>query len=89
MSFVSSSVLTIITVELGSSLSNQPILPPHSIRSGGVVSNVFFQQSFGIRDGDVVNDKKRIEISSNVVSVLQAGAFFGALGSAPLSGTSF
>jgi MFS family permease len=31
------------------------------------------------------NTKKTNEVSSNVVSVLQAGAFFGALGSAPIS----
>src|ERR1700735_4532787 len=31
------------------------------------------------------NAKKTTEVSSNVVSVLQAGAFFGALGSAPIS----
>jgi hypothetical protein len=29
------------------------------------------------------------DVSSNVVSVLQAGAFFGALGSAPISGKDF
>ena len=31
--------------------------------------------------------KKSNDILSNVVSILQAGAFFGALGSAPISGT--
>ncbi|TRM66819.1 general substrate transporter [Schizophyllum amplum] len=52
---------------------------------GGVVSSQHFKVAFGIiRDG--VEDVNRSnEISSNVVSVLQAGAFFGALGSAPLS----
>ena len=49
---------------------------------GGVVSQPYFMEHFGFAD----NKKKGDEISSNVVSVLQAGAFFGALGSAPLSG---
>lgn len=48
---------------------------------GGVVSQPYFAQHFGF-DG---NTKKKNDISSNVVSVLQAGAFFGALGSAPMS----
>ncbi|EJU00589.1 general substrate transporter [Dacryopinax primogenitus] len=48
--------------------------------AGGVVSNPYFQQVFGLDAGNA-ND-----LSSNIVSVLQAGAFFGALGSAPLSG---
>lgn len=48
---------------------------------GGVVNNKFFQSHFGI-----AGNQKRIDaVSSNVVSVLQAGAFFGALGSAPIS----
>ncbi|KAF8880291.1 general substrate transporter [Infundibulicybe gibba] len=54
--------------------------------TGGVVGNLFFQQHFGLVNADgKVNTKKSDEVSSNVVSVLQAGAFFGALGSAPLS----
>lgn len=32
------------------------------------------------------NQKKVDDVSSIIVSVLQAGAFFGALGSAPVSG---
>ncbi|TFK68388.1 sugar transporter [Pluteus cervinus] len=52
---------------------------------GGVVSATFFQEYFGIIKNGVVNQAKSDAISSNVVSVLQAGAFFGALGSAPLS----
>ncbi|KAF8624006.1 hypothetical protein AX15_006088 [Amanita polypyramis BW_CC] len=52
---------------------------------GGVVNNPYFQQYFGI----IKNGKKDVAranaISSNVVSVLQAGAFFGALASAPVS----
>jgi sugar porter (SP) family MFS transporter len=53
---------------------------------GGVVSAPFFLEHFGLLNPD--GSKKTTEInnvSSNVVSVLQAGAFFGALGSAPLS----
>ncbi|XP_006457533.1 hypothetical protein AGABI2DRAFT_229988 [Agaricus bisporus var. bisporus H97] len=49
--------------------------------AGGIVDNDFFQSHFG-----VFNDQKKAdEISSNVVSVLQAGAFFGAIGSAFVS----
>ena len=48
---------------------------------GGVVSMSYFKQHFGLTD-----TKKTNNVSSNVVSVLQAGAFFGALGSAPISG---
>lgn len=33
-----------------------------------------------------LNSYRNNAVSSNVVSVLQAGAFFGALGSAPISG---
>ncbi len=54
---------------------------------GGVVSQSYFQVHFGITDASGHTDTKKSDnISSNVVSVLQAGAFFGALGSAPLSG---
>ncbi|KAF7428968.1 hypothetical protein PC9H_008205 [Pleurotus ostreatus] len=51
----------------------------------GVVANQYFREYFGlIVDGEI--DQKRLDaVSSNVVSVLQAGAFFGALGSAPIS----
>ncbi|KIP07751.1 hypothetical protein PHLGIDRAFT_105227 [Phlebiopsis gigantea 11061_1 CR5-6] len=48
---------------------------------GGVVAQPYFQQHFGFKG----NTKRANDISSNVVSVLQAGAFFGALGSAPIS----
>lgn len=48
---------------------------------GGVVNNVYFQKHFG-----TFGDTKKInDVSANVVSVLQAGAFFGALLSAPVS----
>ncbi|KZT57589.1 general substrate transporter [Calocera cornea HHB12733] len=47
--------------------------------AGGVVNNAFFQHEFGLVGNNITN------LSSNVVSVLQAGAFFGALGSAPVT----
>ncbi|KAG6831039.1 hypothetical protein H0H87_006347 [Tephrocybe sp. NHM501043] len=54
--------------------------------AGGVVSQKYFQQEFGLLNADGTKNVKRTnEVSSNVVSVLQAGAFFGALGSAPVS----
>ncbi|KAJ7181181.1 general substrate transporter [Mycena filopes] len=54
--------------------------------AGGVVSAPFFIQQFGLLNSDgSTNKKKNADVSSNVVSVLQAGAFFGALGSAPIS----
>ncbi|THH13949.1 hypothetical protein EW146_g6328 [Bondarzewia mesenterica] len=54
--------------------------------AGGVVNSPFFQTEFGIRPlTGSVNQKKIDDVSSNVVSVLQGGAFFGALGSAPIS----
>ncbi|KAK1235514.1 hypothetical protein PQX77_001255 [Marasmius sp. AFHP31] len=49
--------------------------------AGGVVKNKYFQQHFGIH-----GDQKAIDdVSAIVVSVLQAGAFVGALCSAPIS----
>ncbi|OAX37644.1 general substrate transporter [Rhizopogon vinicolor AM-OR11-026] len=54
--------------------------------AGGVVFQPYFEGSFGLINADgTVNKSKDTMISSNVVSVLQAGAFFGALASAPLS----
>ncbi|OAX33061.1 general substrate transporter, partial [Rhizopogon vinicolor AM-OR11-026] len=54
--------------------------------AGGVVSQPYFESSFGLVNADgTINKSKDTTISSNVVSVLQAGAFFGALASAPLS----
>ena len=48
----------------------------------------YFESHFGLINSDgSENVDKTNDISSNVVSVLQAGAFFGALGSAPMSGT--
>ncbi|KAL1940960.1 hypothetical protein VTO73DRAFT_7596 [Trametes versicolor] len=53
---------------------------------GGVVSQDYFKTHFGLVNADgSPNTKKSNDVSSNVVSVLQAGAFFGALGSAPIS----
>ena len=44
-------------------------------------------QRFGLRNADgTANTSRKDHISSVVVSVLQAGAFFGALSSAPVSG---
>ena len=56
---------------------------------GGVVAQDYFKTHFGIEHAGVTDTKKSNDVSSNVVSVLQAGAFFGALGSAPLSGKRF
>lgn len=43
-------------------------------------------QQFGLLDASGKKNQKKVDaVSSNVVSVLQAGAFFGALGSAPIS----
>ncbi|KAF5386383.1 hypothetical protein D9757_006717 [Collybiopsis confluens] len=54
--------------------------------AGGVVGNAYFQKTFGLSDpSGKVDTKKNDAVSSNVVSVLQAGAFFGALFSAPIS----
>ncbi|KAI6026094.1 general substrate transporter [Pisolithus marmoratus] len=54
--------------------------------AGGVVSQPYFETHFGLVGPDGTVDKvKDTQVSSNVVSVLQAGAFFGALGSAPVS----
>lgn len=55
--------------------------------SGGVVSAPYFLENFGLINADGSKNVAKVnDVSSNVVSVLQAGAFFGALGSAPLSG---
>ncbi|KAJ7105697.1 general substrate transporter [Mycena epipterygia] len=54
--------------------------------AGGVVSQTYFRAHFGFLDanGKPITHKVN-QITANVVSVLQAGAFFGALGSAPIS----
>lgn len=54
--------------------------------AGGVVSAPYFREQFGLLNPNkTLNKSKSDNISANVVSVLQAGAFFGSLGSAPLS----
>ena len=60
--------------------------PVHSGVAGSVVSQKYFEEHFGIITNGVVDANKDANLSGNVVSVLQAGAFFGALGSAPISG---
>ncbi|GLB38871.1 putative major facilitator superfamily, sugar transporter (TC 2.A.1.1) family protein [Lyophyllum shimeji] len=54
--------------------------------AGGVVSQPYFLKHFGLLDPDGKKNVKRVnDVSSILVSVLQGGAFFGALGSAPIS----
>lgn len=60
-------------------------LTPLSGIAGGVVSQTNFQKHFGMWPNGIQNTAQVTAVSSNVVSVLQAGAFFGALGSAPIS----
>lgn len=61
---------------------------PYSGIGGGVISQDLFKSTFGITDANGKTNTARLNsVSSNVVSVLQAGAFFGALGSAPISCT--
>jgi len=58
--------------------------------AGGVVAAPYFQEYFNLTNSDGTKNTVKVNmVSSNVVSVLQAGAFFGALGSAPISGLSF
>lgn len=54
--------------------------------AGGVVSQAYFQTHFHMRNADgSINKSRNDAVSSNVVAVLQAGAFFGALASPFLS----
>jgi sugar porter (SP) family MFS transporter len=54
--------------------------------AGGVVAQEYFQRHFHLTNPDgTLNKKRSDEVTSNVVSVLQGGAFFGALSSAPVS----
>ena len=46
-----------------------------------MVTQKFFISEFGLSG----SKQRQANLSSNVVAVLQAGAFFGALGSAPIS----
>ncbi|KAI6104576.1 general substrate transporter [Pisolithus croceorrhizus] len=49
-------------------------------------SQPYFEAHFGlVSSNGTINEAKDTQVSSNVVSVLQAGAFFGAFGSAPIS----
>ncbi|KAN0107451.1 General substrate transporter [Russula decolorans] len=54
--------------------------------AGGVVQSKYFQIKFGVRPAEGPAKQSRIDdVSGNVVSALQGGAFFGALSSAPVS----
>ncbi|TFY55684.1 hypothetical protein EVG20_g9227 [Dentipellis fragilis] len=65
-------------------LTCPPVVP--SGVAGGVVNSPYFQVEFGMRPASGPFNQHTIDnFSSNVVSVLQGGAFFGALGSAPMS----
>ena len=66
---------------VSASCLSEPVSLSTSGVAGGVVSQPYFETHFG-----AVTKSQDATVSSNVVSVLQAGAFFGALGSAPLSG---
>ncbi|KAF9652810.1 general substrate transporter [Thelephora ganbajun] len=53
---------------------------------GGIIAQDLFMQKYGLKNPDgTTNKSRRDHISAVVVSVLQAGAFFGALASAPVS----
>jgi hypothetical protein len=55
--------------------------------TGGIVQSKYFQIRFGVRPAEGPAEQSRIDnVSANVVSVLQGGAFFGAISSAPVSG---
>jgi hypothetical protein len=57
--------------------------------AGGVVQSTYFQIKFGVRPAEGPAKQSRIDdVSGNIVSALQGGAFFGALSSAPVSGVS-
>ena len=57
--------------------------------AGGVVQSTYFQIKFGLRPAEGPVKQSHIDdVSANVVSALQGGAFFGALSSAPVSGGS-
>lgn len=58
--------------------------------AGGIVQSKYFQIKFGVRPAEGPVEQSRIDnVSANVVSVLQGGAFFGAISSAPVSGGSW
>ena len=62
------------------------ILRDSSGVAGGVVVQDAFKDHFLVDANGNISDSDVTNVSGNVVSVLQAGAFFGALGSAPISG---
>ncbi|KAL5504781.1 hypothetical protein ACEPAH_7444 [Sanghuangporus vaninii] len=53
--------------------------------TGGIIAQDSFINHFLVNEEGIVDSSKVANISGNVVSVLQAGAFFGSLGSAPIS----
>ncbi|EJD00168.1 sugar transporter [Fomitiporia mediterranea MF3/22] len=53
--------------------------------AGGVIAQDAFIDHFFLDDKGNIDADKVTNVSGNVVSVLQAGAFFGSLGSAPIS----
>ncbi|EJC99405.1 sugar transporter [Fomitiporia mediterranea MF3/22] len=53
--------------------------------AGSVIAQDYFKQHFLSNPDGSIDPKQVTALTSNVVSVLQAGAFFGALGSAPIS----
>ncbi|KAF4598934.1 hypothetical protein EYR38_007347 [Pleurotus pulmonarius] len=53
--------------------------------NAGVAANTYFREYFGLIVNGEIDQKRLDAVTSNVVSVLQGGAFFGALGSAPIS----
>ena len=54
------------------------------------MQSTYFQIKFGLRPAEGPVKQSHIDdVSANVVSALQGGAFFGALSSAPVSGGFF
>jgi len=71
------------------SINSSSYLSPISGVAGGVVQSTYFQIQFGVRPAKGPAKQSRIDdVSGNIVSALQGGAFFGALSSAPISGVS-
>lgn len=60
--------------------STSPPFPPFVAGiAGGVVTQKTFQDAFHVSSGQLNT------VSANIVSIFHVGAFFGALGSAPIS----
>jgi len=56
---------------------------------GGIAAQDLFTEKYDLKNpGDTVSRLGRDRVSAGVGSVLQAGAFFGTLTSAPISGMS-